>query len=172
MNNSATVNTAGKIGSCYAFNGSSQYLYSEYNFYSPQYSTCAWVYSTSSSATQTVICNRTTTGSGFSIFLIGGKLRIDPGGQNIQWTTSYTYPINTWFHLGITYDGTKVSYYINGEYKESHTCALSSGYWKNLTSFGASYGTQGAYGNYLNGRLNDIRIYDHCLSAAEVREIA
>ena len=33
VNNNATVNTNGKIGSCYAFNGSNQYLYTNYNFY-------------------------------------------------------------------------------------------------------------------------------------------
>lgn len=171
-NNNATINNNGKIGQCYAFNGSNNYIYIDYNFYNTQYSVSAWVYSTSASATQTVCCDRTATGFGFSIFLINGKLRIDPGGNNIRWITSYTYPINTWFHLCVSYDGTKVSYYINGEFKESHNTALDSSYWGNVTSIGAAQVNNSAYGNYLNGYLNDVRIYNHCLSDKEVEEIS
>ena len=171
-NNGATVNTSGKIGSCYSFNGSSNYLASTYNFYNSVYSVSAWIYTTSTSATQTIVCDRTTVGYGFSIFLIGGKIRIDPGGNNVQWTTSYTYPANTWFHLVVTYDGTKVAYYINGVLQQTYTAALTVSYWGTTTSIGASQANGSGYGNYLNGRLNDIRIYDHCLSAAEVKEIS
>ncbi len=171
-NNNATVNNNGKIGQCYAFNGSSNYIRINYNFYNIQYSVSAWVYSTSASATQTVCCDRTATGSGFSIFLIGGKLRIDPGGNSVQWITNYTYPTNTWFHLCVTYDGTKVSYYINGEFKEGSNRTINSSYWGTVTSIGASQVNNSSYSNYLNGRLNDVRIYDHCLSQKEIEEIA
>lgn len=172
INNGATVDINGKIGKCYLFNGSNNFLKATYNFYNNIYSVCTWVYSTSSTATQTICCDRTATGSGFSIFLIGGKLRIDPGGNNLMWTTNYTYPINTWFHLTITYDGTNVFYYINGEYKEKKAFVISSSYWGNTTSIGASQTNNSNYGNYLNGKLNDVRIYNHCLSAKEVEEIS
>lgn len=171
-NNNATINNNGKIGQCYAFNGSNSYICIDYNFYNIQYSVSAWVYSTSASATQTICCDRNTVGSGFSIFLINGKLRIDPGGHNEQWTTNYTYPINTWFHLCIIYDGIKVSYYINGKFKESHNCTLNSSFWRNETCIGASQQTDSSHNNYLNGYLNDVRIYDHCLSQKEIEEIS
>ena len=35
INNGATVNASGKIGSCYSFNGSSNYLKTTYNFCKP-----------------------------------------------------------------------------------------------------------------------------------------
>ena len=171
-NNNATIDNNGKLGKCYSFNGSNSYLKSTYNFYNNKYSVCAWIYSTSSSTTQTICCDRTAVGSGFSIFLIGGKLRIDAGGNNLQWTTNYTYPTNTWFHLTITYDGTNVFYYINGEYKEKKAQAISSSYWGTITSIGASQANGNTLGNYLNGKLNDVRIYDHALSIKEVEEIS
>ena len=171
-NNGATVSNDGKIGQCYSFNGSSNYLYSSYNFYNTTYSFSTWIFTTSSSATQNICCDRTSVGSGFAIFLIGGKLRIDCGGNNLQWTTNYTYPINTWFHLTITYDGINVSYYINGIFQQKNAQAISSNYWGNTTSIGASQTNGGGYGNYLNGKLNDVRIYDHCLSNKEIKEIA
>ena len=170
--NGATVNNNGKIGKCYSFNGSSNYLYTTYNFYNLTYSISAWIYTTSSSVTQTIICDRTAVGSGFSTFLIGGKLRIDAGGNSLQWETNYTYPVNTWFHLTITYDGTNVCYYINGEFKETKAQVINSSYWGSVTSIGASQQNGSGYGNYLNGHLNDIRIYNHCLSAKEVKEIS
>ena len=40
-NNGASVDTSGKIGSCYSFNGGSNYLYSTYNFYNSSYSVVA-----------------------------------------------------------------------------------------------------------------------------------
>ena len=170
-NNGATIGSGGKIGQCYGFTGS-QYLYSSYNFYNTTYSISVWIYSTSASATQTIICDRTAVGSGFSTFLIGGKLRIDAGGNALQWTTNYSYPINQWFHLTITYDGTNVNYYINGEFKETKAQTIASSYWGNITSIGASQANGSNYSNYLQGRLNDVRIYDHCLSPKEVKEIS
>ena len=173
INNGATFNSAGKLGGCYNFNGSSNYLYAtEQGYFGNNYSFSAWIYTTSTSTTQTIGCIRTTVGSGFSLFLMGGKLRIDPGGNNIHWTTSYTYPANTWFHLVVTYDGTTVKYYINGEYKQSYTATISSTYWGNTLSFGASQANGSNYANYLNGRLNDVRVYNHALSQMEVKELA
>ena len=171
-NNGATVNDSGKIGKCYSFNGSNQYLSSVYNFYNQTFSVTAWIYTTSTSATQTICCDRTTVGYGFSIFLIGGKIRIDAGGNNLQWTTNYTYPANTWFHLAVTHDGTNVKYYINGIYQESKAQALNSSYWGTITSIGASQANGSTYGNYLNGKLNDFRIYNHCLSIKEIKELS
>ena len=171
-NNGAATNTNGKIGSCYSFNGSSNYLKATYNFYSSQYTVSAWVYTTSTSATQNIVCDRTSVGSGFAIFLIGGKLRIDSGGNNLQWTTNYTFPANIWFHLTIIYDGTDTSYYINGVFQEKKAHTISSSYWGNTTSVGSSQANGTGWGNFLNGRLNDVRIYDHALSVKEVRELA
>ena len=171
-NHGAVVNDSGKIGKCYSFNGSNNYLSCNYNFYNNKYSVSAWIYSTSSTTTQTICCDRTTVGSGFSIFLIGGKIRIDSGGNNLQWTTNYTYPINTWFHLAVAYDGTNVLYYINGKYQEKKAQSISASYWGNIISIGASQANGSNYGNYLNGKLNDIRIYDHALSPKEVEDIS
>ena len=173
-NNGATYSaTGGKLGGCYSFNGSSNYLYTTgQGYFGNNYSFSVWVYTTSTSATQTIGCIRTAVGSGFSLFLIGGKLRIDPGGNNVQWTTSYTYPANTWFHFTVTCNNGAIKYYINGEYKESYSTTLASNQWGNIFSIGASQSSGSDYGNFLSGKLNDVRIYDHCLSPMEVKELA
>lgn len=170
-NNGATVSDNGKLGKCYAFNGSSNYLKFSKGYFGSNWSYSIWVYTTSTTSTQTLGCCRTTTDSGFSLFLIGGKLRIDPGGNNVQWTTGYTYPANTWFHLTVTCDNGSIKYYINGEYKETYSTTLVSSQWGNTVSIGSSQQNGSSYGNYLNGRLNDIRIYDHCLSESEIKHL-
>ena len=170
-NSGAVVDNSGKIGKCYSFDGSNDYLSTPYNFYNSTYSICAWIYTTST-ATQCICCDRTSVGSGFAIFLYNKKLRIDSGGNGLLWETSYTFPMSTWFHLAIVYDGTATSYFINGELQDKKNQTISSAYWGNTTSIGASQANGSSYDNYLNGRLNDFRIYDHALSAKEIKEIS
>lgn len=170
-NNGTVVNNDGKLGKCYQFDGN-DYITLPIKFLGPNYSYSAWVYTTSASATQTLSCCRAAVGSGFSLFLIGGKIRIDPGGNNVQWTTNYTYPINTWFHIVVTCNNGEIKYYIDGEYKQEYSTTLNESQWGTLFSIGASQANGSNYGNYLTGRLNDIRIYDHCLSIKEIKELS
>jgi len=171
VNNGATVNNDGKLGKCYQFDGN-DYITLPIKFLGSDYSYSVWVYTTSASTTQTLGCCRATVGNGFSLFLIDGKIRIDPGGKNVQWITNYTYPINTWFHIAITCNNGKIKYYINGEYKQEYNMTLNESQWGTLFSIGASQANGSGYGNYLTGQLNDIRIYDHCLSTKEIKELS
>lgn len=173
-NNGATSNTSGKLGGCYSFNGSSSYLTLPQGYIGSSWSYALWVY-TSASTTQTLGCCRTAVGTGFSIFLSkSGKIRIDAGisATSSQWTVNYAYPTNTWFHLVITANNSEVKYYINGEYKETHTVSTAANQWGNIFSIGASQAGGSSYGNYLNGKLNDVRIYNHCLSPMEVKQLS
>ena len=76
-NSNVTSTTDGKIGSAYSFNGSSSRLYATYNPFNNQISYAAWVYLTNVSGNKTLACCRKETGHGFSIFIIGNKMRID-----------------------------------------------------------------------------------------------
>ena len=70
----------------------------------------------------------------------------------------------------MTYDGNKLCTYLNGVLAATNNITLSE---KNKTSgeffLGRDYRTSETA---LKGRLNDFRVYDHCLSAAEVHEIS
>lgn len=72
------------------------------------------------------------------------------------------FPSDTWTHCAIAYDGAKASIYINGEYRTS---------WN-----GVSTRTNFAYDVPIPNKsiryLNDLRIYNHCLSAKEVKELS
>lgn len=70
---------------------------------------------------------------------------------------------NKWVHITVTNDGTNVRTYFNG---------ILKGTWKTNTIYDEGYLNGQLYlgGSYVN--LNDVRIYDHCLSAKEVKEIS
>lgn len=170
-NNGATIDNNGKIGKCYNFSGSN-YLYFPYSFPNEDWSYCIWFYTTDTT-TQTLGCCRNGVGFGFSVFLISNKLRIDGViGQNIQWTTSYTFPTNVWVNLIITSKNGLIKYYINGEYQSSKTVARDISKLGTVFSIGASQTSGSGWGNFFKGKINDVRIYDHALSPLEVKQIS
>ena len=173
-NHGATFNSAGKLGGTCNFNGSSNYLTVSKGYFGANYSYSLWFYTTSISATQNLGCCRNSVGEGFSIFLISGKIRIDGGGTGdaTQWVTNYTFSANTWTHLTVTCANGVLKFYINGVYQGTKTITLTSSKWGTIYSVGASQSNGSGYGNFLGGKLNDVRIYDHCLSPMEVKQLS
>ena len=81
-----------------------------------------------------------------------------------------TIVLNTWYHIAVTFQGTNIKIYLNGNLVKTVTSAASiGGHTLNYNYLGKSNWSQDAL---LNGSLNDFRIYDHCLSAKEVKELA
>ena len=80
-------------------------------------------------------------------------------------------PINTWTHLCCVHQGTTVKLYKNGEYIGEKT-----GVPEELDSDAINFcvGRETYASGYFsfNGNLNDLRIYDHCLSIKEIKELA
>jgi hypothetical protein len=74
-------------------------------------------------------------------------------------------PLNTWTHLATTYDGTTLRIFVNGV--QVGTRAVSGAL---FASAGAlQIGGNSIWGEYFQGRLDDIRIYNRALSAAEIQ---
>ena len=70
----------------------------------------------------------------------------------------------------LVYDTTHLYGYLNGNLMYTYTGILTT---KNKTSGDYYLGRDNRTGDTaFNGRLNDFRIYDHCLSPKEVEEIA
>lgn len=174
-NNGATLDTNGKLGKCYSFNGSNNYiLETGYSNFGTNYSVSLWFYCNAVSGNQCFLSTRSAIGNGFSVIGIGNKLRIDASinkDSASQWTTEYIIPTNSWHHLVVIRNDSEVSYYIDGEFKNSKTVAYYGNY-GNVLSIGASQSNGTSLDNYLNGKLNDVRIYDHALSAKEVELLA
>jgi|11BtaG_2_1085332.scaffolds.fasta_scaffold10392_4 hypothetical protein len=72
-----------------------------------------------------------------------------------------------WYHLASTWDGTTAKLYVNGSVQTS-TASISS-----ITYFTAVSAKVGSYftGNYLNGLIDEVSLFDSALSASDVTAI-
>ena len=177
---SETYNNSGKIGKCFYSNGVNTLKITNiipdiYNYSS--YSLSAWFY----------IETNNTSHTGSSIISSGNwnqqllnlavsdwstdhytKLRIS--GSN--WTRTYNYNFykNTWYHAVVCDDGTHTYGYVNGILIGNTAASFlpSSIEGSDIYIGGATYSGSMQF----FGKINDVRIYDHCLSAAEIKEIS
>jgi concanavalin A-like lectin/glucanase superfamily protein len=73
-------------------------------------------------------------------------------------------PVGTWTHLAATYDKSTLKLYINGTLVSS-TAATGT----LLNSTGAlKIGGNAVWGEYFSGLIDDVRVYERALSAAEI----
>ena len=187
-----TVSTAGKIGSCYQNNaftaggmrssatidlGINQSMFCWVNF--------TTLNSSSSLGGSLVSQHRyvNNTGMGLTIKYVSsttGYLSVNTGNGSSRTYNTYcaTTLMNagTWYHVGYTYDGAQIKLYVNGvcEKTQAYTgMSVPADYlvvfcWSMNAASGNA--VQSTYN--LNGKLNDVRIYDHCLTPSEVKEIS
>src|SRR5262249_8483048 len=74
-------------------------------------------------------------------------------------------PLNAWSHLAATYDGATLSLYLNGNLVSSQAMSGSL-----TTSTGAlRIGGNSVFGDYFQGLIDDVRIYNRALSLNEIR---
>ena len=74
-------------------------------------------------------------------------------------------PTSTWSHLGATYDGATLRLYVNGTQVSSRslpgTITISSG--------ALRIGGNTVWGEYFSGLIDEVRIYNRALTAAEIQ---
>ena len=72
--------------------------------------------------------------------------------------------LGKWYHVVATYDGTNQKIYVNGVLENTRG---SAGY--RAPSITTKIARRGQGTNFINGTLDDVRIYNRALSAAEVQ---
>ena len=77
--------------------------------------------------------------------------------------TLEAFPANTWVHMAITFDGSNLLIYKNGQLAVTQTGKTSA------YTFDKSYYI--SFGKTPQ-KLNDFRIYDECLSQKQIKEIS
>lgn len=177
-NNGATVNTNGKIGKCYSFDGSNSCIElnapSLYNIIkggNQPFTIMFWIYHAAASRgiifgdyglTGTIQCNVELQSNHRVRFYWAGA-------PDKNFSTSVGE--NTWCHIALVYDGSQVIIYKNGvlQIGDSYSGTLTT---KSKTTGVYHLGRDYRNETNLNGKINDVRIYDHALSAKEVEEIA
>ena len=181
-NNGATVDNNGKIGKCYYFNASTYIYENSYdwtNFNTSEFSLCCWYKEPSpvASGNSQIICIGTS--SGWNNIRIGLLRRtsngypmfsVSDGTSAVQYSfTATSFTFDTWNHIAVTYNNGQMSMYINGILNKTSTTAITP-VLNSSQHLGIGAASNGA--EKLTGYLNDVRIYDHCLSPKEVKEIS
>ena len=168
---SATWSTQGKVGNALSFNGTSAKVTvadSASLRLTSGMTVEAWVFPTAvSSAWRDVVVKgnddyylmATSTNAsrpvGAGIF----------GGTKSRAIGTSALALNTWTHLATTYDGTLVRLYVNGVQVSS---AAATGTIATSTRV-LGIGGDPIYGQYFAGRIDEVRIYNAALSAAQIQ---
>lgn len=178
-NHNATLNTAGKLGSCYYFNGSQQWLQFDTvlgNYYNNDWSIACWLKPTDS--TRSIIISEYSSTGSSNVALELTTSRIVRlywnGSPDINFTTAGALPINEWTHLTVTKQARVVKVFFNGELKQTYingsdfSARTSASYPRIGDDYRGNSGNTVSYQGY----INDFRMYDHCLSPMEIKKLS
>ena len=176
-NNGATYNSSGKIGGCYVGScASRQWMYAEYSGGTSEFMTkfinnhsftlAAWAKTSSQTA---LLCIT----YGVGLFSDHFTLYRSSGSQTCWNDSGFD---GNWHHYCGTYDVTtgKMTFYIDGVQVSTNTIENYESSWTNATiGIGRDFNNSTADASYfIEGSISDVRIYDHCLSPKEVKEIS
>jgi PKD repeat protein len=128
----------------------------------------AWVYPTALSGWRTVILQERPDGLVYALYAHSDVSR--PAiyvhtGADAGAVGGTSLPLNTWSHLAGTYDGTTLRLYINGLEVGQQDVAGDI-----VTTDGVvRLGGNSVWGEFFAGRIDEVRIYNRALTAAEIQ---
>lgn len=176
-NNGATFNnTAGKLGGCYYFTPNQWIKISmpEHMTTIKNITVAAWIKSHSNTlALGGISHNGNSALAGVSLYTNGWQL--SGNSSTYKYITSgITANNQVWHHAACTIADDEVTTYVDGVKVFSTTLTAQGVTSTNITSdHFIEIGCDHPGGDeYFTGYINDFRIYDHCLSAKEVKELS
>lgn len=169
----AAYNTSGKIGKCY--NNTTSGIKVQYShFNTGQLSIAVWVKPNSPASWADIFsigqyCNRLekNTGTGYYWYTSDVSKALIANGTSL----GISLTNGVWYHIAVTIDGATTKIYVNGSlsFTATQPNRLVDVVGSDSSIYcGARQLNGGGYASY----LNDFRIYDHCLSPMEVKEIS
>lgn len=175
VDNSAVYSDSGKLGGCYfykdglcqSFNNNLTSIIGE------KRSICVWVKPAGNHIhyTGAIVSSGNWNSSNWTFGVNSDNTGVTGFGSGYSQYLSCNVPVNEWTHLTCVTNGTHHDIYKNGSYIGSLTSGNSLLYSDaSNTTIGRETYAGGYFG--FNGYINDVRIYDHCLSPKEVKEIS
>lgn len=157
----------GQEGSAFSFDGSSYITASDTGLPTGTNvrSLSNWLYITTFSTNPAYFQYGAGAGASFRFFFdTNGKLNFNNSTSSTIISTT-TFQINTWYHVVVVYDGTNALCYINGVLDKTTAITV------NTTLSGATGINIGSFesgGQKMSGKLDELRVYNITLSAAQV----
>jgi hypothetical protein len=128
----------------------------------------AWLYPTTLSAWRTVVLKEQPGSLVYGLYANDDQNRPNATvylGSELDTRGTSRLPLNTWTHLAATWDGTTLRLYVNGTQVSSRALAGTL-----PTSAGPlRFGGNAVWGEWYRGRLDEIRVYNRALTAAEIQ---
>src|SRR5262249_3176323 len=87
------------------------------------------------------------------------------GGSGANTVAAGPLPADSWSHLALTYDGVTLRLYVNGLLASSQPRAGTIASSANQLQIGGD----SLYGQYFNGMIDDVRIYNSALTATQIQ---
>jgi LruC domain-containing protein len=88
----------------------------------------------------------------------------DNTSQTLQWGDGLPI-LNQWYHLAMTYDGTQLKFYVNGQLKNSK---VVSGLLK-VNNRDLSIGSDNGVQKFFNGSIDDLKFFSRALDQTEIQ---
>ncbi|MCK5016514.1 MAG: LamG domain-containing protein, partial [Candidatus Peribacteraceae bacterium] len=100
--------------------------------------------------------------------VIYGQVLNETSDDTENFPSGYQPPLDTWFHVAVTYDGSYGRIYINGTI--IGTTEAAGDYEHNPNTY-VVIGNQEALTTDWNGSIDDVRVYNHTLSDEQIYQI-
>ena len=161
---------AGKFGSAVSLNGTGNEVDPPAlgTFYKSAFTYEAWVRKQSAKVDVTVLGSWTSAQAGGPMIWVdhvAGRYRLTLGANSANYLDSGRTPaVGQWQHVAATYDGSVARFYVDGVQTASTTFTGNVGN-SDTWRIGA-YGS--TPGGFFDGLVDNVRIYDRALSAAEI----
>jgi len=168
---SATWTAAGRFGAALSFNGTSSWVtVADANSLDLTNGMTieAWVNPAASTGWRTVVLKESAGGLAYALYAANNASR--PAGyvhtsSDVGLNGTADLPLNAWTHLALTFDGATMGMFVNGVQVASGAVPGASA----VTSSPLRIGGNSVWGEYFRGLIDEVRIYNRPLTAAEIQ---
>ncbi|HEY6018428.1 MAG TPA: LamG-like jellyroll fold domain-containing protein, partial [Candidatus Paceibacterota bacterium] len=178
-NATSSRETIGKLGQGFSFAGQNTgaiNLGTSASLTPTNFTIAGWVYYSSTGYCYNYIYSNSRDVSGgngidFKIYCNGSlNGSIWNAGSSVAVGVSVQAYVGKWVHVAFTADGSFLRMYVNGALAATQAQTISPGTPSLATCIG-SMGTGGCASFTLNGKLDDVRLYNRALSASEIKQL-
>jgi hypothetical protein len=176
----------GRIGQAASFDGTSFIQggditgFDSHGFYDDKYSLAAWIHPTADTGAIVTKAGDIVEPNGHGLHLRNGKVEYDYVSkwvdEGIRLTSKRSVTLDAWHQVTLTYDGSRyaegVALYVDGERWQWDVQLDDLNNPRPLRREPLRIGGGGGPENRFKGRIDDVRIYDRDLSAAEAKVLA